>query len=249
MSDVAEDVDDAGFGDDDGVAGADENVRVEGVISAIGKEGADPLARFASALDDDMAIGVFGESSGEREHVDEGTRRGDAHGSRVSHLAENGDGLGGVFLDKDGNLGVQKVVALAVLFGDAGCGCSGSESLNGDVAGEREGNFAGVKDAGALVKLRFTEDGDTEEIAGSDEEAFCRLAGIRCCRRRGLRVRRDRRRGEWRFGRRNRVGWRGRGGLLRVCGEEAAEQGRAHDHARREFRLAHRQLHEGRPGG
>jgi hypothetical protein len=96
----------------------------------------------------------------------------------VSHLAENGDGLCSVFLDKDRNLRVEKVVALAVLFGNAGRGCGGRESLNGDIAGESEGDFARVKDAGALVELRFTKDGDTEEVAGSNEEAFRCCAGI-----------------------------------------------------------------------
>ena len=175
MSNVAEDVDDASFGDDDGVAGADEDIGVEGIVGAIGKESADPFACFASALNDDMAIGVFGEPSGEREHVDEGTGSGDAYGARVSDLAENGDGLGGVFLDKNGNLRVKKVIALAVLFGDAGPGCGGRESLNGDIAGESEGDFAGVEDADALVQLGFAENGDAEKVAGSNEEAF------RCC--------------------------------------------------------------------
>ena len=41
--------------------------------------------------------------------------RGEAHGSGVGHLAENGNRLGGVFLDKDGDLGVKKEVALAIL--------------------------------------------------------------------------------------------------------------------------------------
>ena len=113
----------------------------------------------------------------------------DAHGSRVRDLAENGDGLGGVFLDKDGDLRVKKVAALAIFFGDAGGGCGGGESLDGDIASESEGNFAGVEDAGVLVELGFAEDGDAEEVAGSDEETLGRRAGIRGWRRWGRRVR------------------------------------------------------------
>jgi len=73
VRDVAEDVDDAGFGDEDGVAGADENVGVESVVGAVGEEGSDALAIFAAAFDDDVAVGGFGEAARLGDDVDEST--------------------------------------------------------------------------------------------------------------------------------------------------------------------------------
>jgi hypothetical protein len=71
---------------------------------------------------------------------------------------------------------MEKEAAIAIFLGDEGGSCGGGKSLDGQVAGEGEGDFARVEDAGALVELGFTKDGDAQEVAGPDEEAF----GRRC---------------------------------------------------------------------
>jgi hypothetical protein len=177
VGDVAEDVDDAGFGHKDRVAGADEDVGVEGVVGFVGEEGADTLTVFAAVLDDDVAIGGFGEATREREDIHEGASSGEMEAAGMRDLSDDCNGLRYVFFDEDGDLGVEKEFAVAVTGGDTGSGLGGREFLDGDIADEREGDFAGVEDADALVEFGFAEDGDTEEVAGANEEAF---GG--CCR-------------------------------------------------------------------
>ena len=67
---------------------------------------------------------------------------------------------------------MEQEFSAAILVGDAGGGLGGRESLNGEVADEGEGDFAGVKNADALIEFGLAEDSDAEEVAGADEEAF-----------------------------------------------------------------------------
>jgi hypothetical protein len=67
---------------------------------------------------------------------------------------------------------MEQEFSSAVLVRDAGGGLGGSEPLNGQVADEGESDLAGVEDANALIEFGFAEDGDAEEVAGSDEEAL-----------------------------------------------------------------------------
>jgi hypothetical protein len=105
-------------------------------------------------------------------------------------LTQDCNCLCGIFVDEDGDLGVKEEAAFAVFFGDAGGGLGWGESLDGEIADEGEGDFAGVENADMLVELGLTEDVDAEEVAGPDEEAFRWRGGIRRWLGRGCGVRR-----------------------------------------------------------
>ncbi|HLJ80679.1 MAG TPA: hypothetical protein VKT52_04265 [Ktedonobacterales bacterium] len=81
---------------------------------------------------------------------------------------------------------MEEEFAVAVSGGDAGGGFGGGESLDGKIAGKGERYFAGVEDADALVEFGLPEDGDVEEVAGTDEEAFGGGGGCGSGRRGGL---------------------------------------------------------------
>jgi hypothetical protein len=142
VGDIAEDVDDAGFGNEDGVAGANEDVGVESVVGAIRQEGSDALAIFAAALDDDVAVGGIGEAAGLGDDVDESTGCGETDGPRMCDLAENCNCLCSVFVDEDGDLRMKEKSAVAVFFGDAGGGLGWSESLDREIADEGKSDLA-----------------------------------------------------------------------------------------------------------